>query len=160
MHLLGGVLWVDTYIIHMCARTRTHTHTNTRTRTHTHTHAHTYIMIYIYIYIHRYIYLAHMSTVLCAIAIKHAYVWLHATTVKDVKRSSSPRTFLLKKVRYSSPFISKVGSNLGFFVFFSSLSLSFSLFAYIHICIVTIDHILPLYALLFFNGIMMPGSAL
>jgi hypothetical protein len=101
-----------------------------------------------------------MSTVLCAIAIKHAYVWLHATTVKDVKRSSSPRTFLLKKVRYSSPFISKVGSNLGFFVFFFSLSLSFSLFAYIHICIVTIDHILPLYALLFFNGIMMPGSAL
>ena len=89
-----------------------------------------------------------MSTVLCAIAIKHAYVWLHATTVKDVKRSSSPRTFLLKKVRYSSPFISKVGSNLGFFFF--PLSLSFSLFAYIHICIVTIvRHILQLYALLF-----------
>ena len=153
------------YIYYTYVRAHAHAHTHKHTHTHTHTHTQ-YIMIYtgIYIYtqVYIYIYLAHMSTVLCAIAIKHAYVWLHATTVKDVKRSSSPRTFLLKKVRYSSPFISKVGSNLGFFVFFFFfLSLSFSLFAYIHICIVTIDrHILPLYALLFFNGIMMPGSAL
>ena len=99
-----------------------------------------------------------MSTVLCAIAIKHAYVWLHATTVKDVKRSSSPRTFLLKKVRYSSPFISKVGSNLGFFFFPLSLFLSICIYTYMYSYYSSTYF--TIVRITFFNGIMMPGSAL
>ena len=83
------------------------------------THTYTpYINIYIYIL---YTYITVYSSIhMCARRRTHAYIihtyisCTHHMMLEGDRRSSSPRTFLLKKVRYSSPFISKAGSNLVF----------------------------------------------